>query len=422
MSETKTYCVGRLLIDIPKEAEINGQGYEFMFGRLESERTSLDAKGFAARMDKREAVLKANNPNNDRSLKEVKNLGATSRILVTLENNFGHNNYGFEAYRLDNGQLFSLVQKNYREDVFRNEVLGRVEKDLLPHLRTRAPDEIPSEPGFCTQNGFIADDGSKDQAEYGQIGFRFKAWPDVLIVFTTRENSDKLEDPLLTRYAKSPIHSTFAGVMNRVKTFRQGDRSVGQFSGQELLLGVPTEYGFYTHQLVWDSIGKPNAAFAPKVGVEMFTGKGQQGEQYVRPALSDDQAIKLFDNIVNSIRLRPTGPAKVSSADPSPQLPLGDFVATGAACPQTGYWRCPENDMDGQTRLFRQGEIMPQAVIAGKSSLFGRKSDPHRTNTVWQLVNYEAITKPATNAPVASTAETAASKVEPDPSDLAKDA
>src|SRR5262245_56173566 len=59
MSDTKTYCIGRFLIDVPKEAEINGQGYEFMFGRINSEKTELDAKGFDTRMTNRETEIKS---------------------------------------------------------------------------------------------------------------------------------------------------------------------------------------------------------------------------------------------------------------------------------------------------------------------------------------------------------------------------
>ncbi|PFH11528.1 hypothetical protein BCF11_3979 [Collimonas sp. PA-H2] len=410
MSETKTYCVGRFLVDAPKEAEINGQGYEFMFARIESEQTSIDGKGFAARMEQREAALKAINPDKARSLKEAYSVGKAGKVLVTFENIFGDKDYGFEAYKLDHDRLFSLKQKNYDEDVFLNKISNRLKNDLLPNLRARATEEIPTEPGFCIENGFIADDGSKDQAEYGQIGFRFKAWPDVLIVFTARENGKKLDDTLLQRYAKSPIHTEYADVIGRIKTFRKGDRKVGPLAGEEIVQAYPTDAGYFIHQFAWDSPGKPNAAFSPNVHVEMFTGQGHAGERTVRPSLTDDQAIKLFDSVVNSIRLRPTGPAKVSSADPtpsSPQAPLGEVIATGSICPQTGWWQCIEtgNVDGGRRRFFKAGEAMPAAVLLGDASMWqtlrGQRPS-HSLNTVWSLVAYEetAVT------PIAATVKT----------------
>ena len=57
MKDTKTYCFGRFLIDLPKAAEVNGQAYEFMFGKIESERFLGGAEGFEKKMKEREAEL-----------------------------------------------------------------------------------------------------------------------------------------------------------------------------------------------------------------------------------------------------------------------------------------------------------------------------------------------------------------------------
>jgi hypothetical protein len=201
-SETKTYCVGRFLVDTPKEAEINGQGYEFMFGRIESERSGIDAKGFTALMEKREEDIKSGALEGKYQLTKTLTPLPNSRLFVASRTLFQSTAYAIDTHRLDGGILFSMKQDSFGPEKI-DSVVDRLQKNLLAHLRARQSNEIPTEPGFCIKDGFIADDGSKDQAEYGQIGFRFKAWPDVLIVFTTRENGDKLDDTLLERYAKS---------------------------------------------------------------------------------------------------------------------------------------------------------------------------------------------------------------------------
>lgn len=410
MSETKTYCVGRFLVDAPKDAEINGQGYEFMFGRIESERAGIDAKNFSARMEKREEELRAGKQKDKFKLTEVLSPSSDSRIfkLSRAFDLFPNDppSTGLEAYRLSHGTVFSMAATGFDQSF--PQLVDRLKSVILPAVRFRQPEEIPAEPGFCIKDGFIADDGSKDQAEYGQIGFRFKAWPDVLVVFTTRENGDTLDDTLLERYAKSPIHAQYADVIGRVKTFRKGDRKVGSLAGEELMQAYPTDAGYFTHQFAWDSPGKPNAAFSPNVHVEMFTGQGHAGDRTVRPSLTDDQAIKLFDSVVNSIRLRPTGPAKVGSAEPapsSPQAPLGEVVATGSICPQTGWWQCIEtgNIDGGRRRFFKAGEAMPAAVLLGDANMWqtlrGQRPS-HSLSTVWSLVAYEETAEPAAAAKI----------------------
>jgi len=400
MSETKTYCIGRFLIDVPKEAEINGQGYEFMFGRVNSEKTEIDAKGFATRMTNREAEIKTKKIKSIYQLTKTISPSSESRIFLASRNAFGSIAYGFDAYRIEKNILFSITQTGFIPDHI-DSIISRLQKNLLPNLRTREPDEIPTEPGFCIKDGFIADDGSKDQAEYGQIGFISKAWPKVLIVFTTRENGEKSEVPLLER---ADAAAKKMGIdFSTVKTLRRGVKKVHQFSGEELMEAVPSGHGFFFHSFRWESAGLPNAAFAPNLYLTMTTGGRKNGE-FTHPTLTDDQAIQLFDSIVNSIRLRPTGPSKVSTADPSPLFPLGETIATGDICPQSGWWQCTEHNNDarikvegGQRQFFKAGQVMPRAVLVGTPTLWqklaeGIKPFRHSTATSWRLDAFDDAT------------------------------
>ncbi|MEX3954787.1 hypothetical protein [Trinickia sp. EG282A] len=40
MSNTKTYCIGRYLVDLPADAQINGQAYDYKYGRIDSSKSS----------------------------------------------------------------------------------------------------------------------------------------------------------------------------------------------------------------------------------------------------------------------------------------------------------------------------------------------------------------------------------------------
>ncbi|WP_061940532.1 T6SS immunity protein Tli4 family protein [Collimonas pratensis] len=409
MSETKTYCVGRFLVDVPKDAEINGQSNEFIYGRIESEKTQIDPKAFAAQMEKREATLKAVNPDKSRSLKEAYSVGLSGKVLVTFENVYGDKDYGFEAYKLDHDRLFSLKQKNFDETVFRNEVSNRLKNDLLPRLRNRQPDEIPSEPGFCIKDGFIADNAAQTQYENASISFHFPRWPDLVITVSTVTVSKAGEKTLLQRVDGHPLPAVYASVAGQLKTLRRGTHDVGDRKGEEILELLPTDEGIKQHSFRWEASGTKDKVLLPDIVLEYESGTPLNGHPR-RPTLSDDEATKLFDSVVNSIRLRPTGPAKVSSADPtpsSPQAPLGEVVATGAVCPQTGWWQCIEtgNIDGGRRRFFKSGEAMPAAVLLGDANMWqtlrGQRPS-HSLNTVWSLVAYEQIAA----APIPATIKT----------------
>ena len=284
-------------------------------------------------------------------------------------------------------------------------VLQRLETRLLPNLRARKPNEIPSEPGFCIEKGFIADDGKTPQHEYAELNFRFKQWPDVTVSVYSRTNGDKLEDSLLTRI-KKPLPLEFAEAAKGIKTFRQGKRVIGPHQGEEVLDALPTGHGYPVHHFVWDVAGEPRSIFTPHIHIELGTGSGRSiNQRYMQPSLTDKQAIELYDRIVNSIRLRPTTPGKTSDAGNNPnsdsgaakRLPLGTKVSSLRSCPETGVYECPPGAPGvAERRVFiAQYQPMPSAFIIapkhGVAGFFGGQ-ESKEVETPWTLVAYD---KPA---------------------------
>jgi hypothetical protein len=80
--------------------------------------------------------------------------------------------------------------------------------------------------------------------------------------------------------------------------------------------------------------------------------------------------------------------------EPSPRLPLGELVATGRTCPQTGWWQASEaGEIEGGARqYFSVGDTMPQVTTLGEPSLWEKLKGArpsYRTATVWRLVDYD---------------------------------
>ena len=403
MKDTKTYCFGRFLIDLPKAAEVNGQAYEFMFGKITSEPFLKGEAAFAQKMKEREDELKAGKHEKKFKLIDVQGTGSRdTRTFKLSKELIKGQSFGFEAYRLASTALFSMQQTAIGKEGI-DSVLKDVETRIFANLRHRPTDKIPAEPGFCIENGFITDDGKTAQYEKGGISFKFKQWPDVTVYVYSRTNGDKVEEPLLTRRAKTVVPAELIEAEKGIRILRKGARKVGPHSGEELLETYSSGEGYSVHQFVWDVRGSARAWSDPVLVFEFETGVNPgNGPRMIRPSLTDKQAIELFDAIVSSIRLRPTTPGKTSAAEPAPnddsgaakRLPLGTKVSSLRSCPESGTYECASEALGVTERraFIVQGRPMPIATVMepkrGVARFLG-VDEPKEVETTWTLVSYE---------------------------------
>ena len=161
---------------------------------------------------------------------------------------------------------------------------------------------------------------------------------------------------------------------------------------EESLVLLPAEHGVKNTYFIWESYFALNDPFTPSITVKLKTD-WEDGTGKPVPTISEKDAVQLFDAIVNSIRLRPTGHAKRSEA-PAPKTPLGALAMTGEICPETGWWTCAAEGapvLGGSRHYVRQGEPMPDVVLLGKPSLWQRvkgETPQFRRTTVWTLKAY----------------------------------
>ncbi|MEG6658742.1 T6SS immunity protein Tli4 family protein, partial [Pseudomonas aeruginosa] len=100
-------------------------------------------------------------------------------------------------------------------------------RTLARNLRSRAPKEIPSGPGFCIDQAYIAGDNFQDE-EFG-VGVTFPNHPGVDFEF--RSLTGAAQKNLLERVGglMQELLSTFAGM----ETLRKGKHPVGSLPGEE---------------------------------------------------------------------------------------------------------------------------------------------------------------------------------------------
>lgn len=259
-------------------------------------------------------------------------------------------------------------------------------------LRLRAPDEVPAEPGACIDGGFVA---WKPEFERASVGIRLKEFPDVHFSVEVSKNQDYLVEssalePLLDRAAKE------GGVWySRVKFFRRGPRQLGAWKGFEALARKPAQLeNTESHEFAFISLGALRDSLQPELDVKLDTGVKADQTASVKPSITDEEAVALWDKLIGSIRVRPTGAAAKQSLAMPPKVPLGEYVGTCSVCPQAGWWQCSEGGeiAGGRRQHFSAGEPLPHAFVLGKPSLWQilkRERPTHKIDTIWKLVEYD---------------------------------
>jgi hypothetical protein len=264
-----------------------------------------------------------------------------------------------------------------------NSVAGR--------LQARTEDNIPSMPGMCIEGGFVPWVGTYERVT---IGVRLKEFPDVHFSVDVHKNLDSLIESsspkLLREQAKEAAEAAGVGaIFARIKVLRDQTRQLGTFKGEEIAARTPAyKEDTEAHEFRFHSQGAVNDPFLPELDIRLNSGlKGNQKAR-VKPSLTDEEALELWDKLITTIRLRQ--PSDATPARPR-RTPLASVVRTGEICPQTGWWESSESTIDGVKRLLKAGETMPYAVADVGSSLWKKLigSPPRRqSSTAWKLVDY----------------------------------
>ncbi|GJI96622.1 hypothetical protein RugamoR57_33400 [Duganella caerulea] len=388
-----TYSIGRYLIDLPAEAHYRGGRFSYAYTDIEIEARTQEA--FLEEIRSEEKKMKGLTHGGDSPLLvNVLRLGDDSSVLAYWKHDTSREAI-VDGYRWLNGKryLFRRIVSGPKIDE------GTAWMKNFISLVRPLNGEISVSRGFCILDAIILDDG-RTYPESADLHFEFQHKKDITLDISTSVNEGNPPESLLSRKpsvmgALGTLGATLAGV----RTIKEGDRKIGDTAGQQWLITAPNDVGHKAHLFTWEAPGATRDKMHPQIRVDLESAKYGQGVEPGPASLTDQEMLKLWEKILNSLRLRPTDDGKSSTADDkkSPPgisgdvLPLGELARTGMACPQTGYWNCPENDLNGSTRLFKQGDVMPTANVKRELSFIERvkgTSDHYNTNTVWRLVRY----------------------------------
>jgi hypothetical protein len=183
--------------------------------------------------------------------------------------------------------------------------------DFLKRFRTRALYEIPKEPGICFPYGFFADDGTSHSGTV--VSFRFKDRPGVIYTFGAQVAGELgFEGEAALVQATSTATAGRMGIGRDPKTLGPRQFKIGALPGWQggFSLNVAPEGKpeLRNYELYAGTEGAPHsrALQAIRLVMRSFTREQEPSLKTNPPPI--EESSKRFDELLESIRLRPTDP------------------------------------------------------------------------------------------------------------------
>lgn len=270
--------------------------------------------------------------------------------------------------------------------------LNRVAKNL----RLRDPDEIPAGVGTCIDGGFVR---FQPHHEMVTLGVRLKELPDVHFSLEVWKNGKQIPERSDLESRLKAAEKDGGEWYSRIKVFRSGPRQIGDWNGAEALALKPAqEKEKESHEFHFISMGAPDAPLQPRLHMQLDTGSNGHRKGAVKPSISDEEAVALWDKLTSSIRVRTVGDkTTVTQASKTPlttTLPIGDI------CPETGWWQCTATGEveGGRRKHIAAGETLPHVIGLGEPTLWQKlkgERPRYKAASMWVLVEYDEA--PASN-------------------------
>ncbi len=330
-----TFCMGRFLIDVPEGSSLIGGSYKYGFFQVE--RVVFQTfEEFEKNVDAKEKELRAMKHEKESSLlRKVTRPEIGARVMAFRKQDFTTRMVKVEGYRWVDGAsvLLDIDASTEKQGV----AMAAVAR-YLSSFRPRLEIEIPNEPGYCFKSGFIASEDWEN--EEAGVDIDLPDHPDVVLsidIFPLA--SHKHDTPLLDRVGG--VLQGLGNLASGVQVLRKGERQIGPYKGQEYLVSTPGSGGSRAHSFIWETQGE-GTLDTPFISIEFSSGRQDANGNPQPTRLTNAQALQLWDRIVSSFRLRPTGGTATTSDARPPRTPLGTELVTGRSCPQAGWWECDE--------------------------------------------------------------------------------
>ncbi len=329
----QTYCIGRYLVDVPKAFKVGtSQAVGYKRRVVVSSLGKMSKVQFEQKMAQIQALyLPKKHREGWKFLYETISVSPEIKIFHRLEDdmNLLELSRAIEGYRWSNGFVISMVTKATNADMEKPESAAMtrdLDRDvpqkitlltqMLAKVQGREANEIPKEPGFCFEDGFLpgkAGEGKELEIdeELRAAFFGNKQFPDVGFVFET--STEFTQDTTLLQ--GKDLDKLLA--VKNASVLRKGAVSlVGTTDTEEWLVHGDTDNGNLVNGKqprghYFKILGNPkfSSPLTPRVELVMRTGKVVRADENsmsttFESSLSDAQALALWDAVSKTIRLR----------------------------------------------------------------------------------------------------------------------
>jgi hypothetical protein len=326
----KTVCVGRYLVDVPAQAEVElsrGALDGFDVDSVEESETKFRQRIVAREVEiaAKSAEAGMSGPGGMIETRELHIPGMIGRTLVYgLTRTHGFENghrvdtefFSVEAHAHTQGVSFSLsLEFADKADVAEPEA-------LLSRLRLQPMHELPDVPGFCVRHAVFAEPLPPHTSEHIAMHMTLPGHRDMALRLMSMPGGGS--DPGLMARDVHMDASMSSGVLSRINKLRVGRRTVHGVDGEEVLQQAREFNSTTTYSFMWESRGLKNDPRQPYLTLELQTGISERpGGKPVDTSLHEDALLALWDSIASSIRLRNAKSSRQSgrsAALPSPAV------------------------------------------------------------------------------------------------------
>lgn len=296
LEKTKSYCIGRYVVDLPAEAQALDRYDQY-------DSFMIKAKLNATRHDFEVAVKKWRNDYSKGNRKVFEDPAVQiydHRITKIFKGKLADKKilpYDVFALVLDQHTLF-FIEGNHSDLPKWSDESHEAIQHLVKSLRARAENEIPKENGQCIGQGFIKDDDHKFRHSKQKMGFDFKHYPSVVLRFESETNSRPVAQ-LIPRLERKLIGVGQSQSQINKDNIRKGEKNLTQLNGQEWI-SVEKMKGKNGISALWEHTGTTQNNKDPLIGFELNTG---YASSYADSSnMEQFEAIKLYESILKTIR------------------------------------------------------------------------------------------------------------------------
>jgi len=290
----KTLAIGRHLVDVPGDAKVI-ESWTYAENKLERLPVKNET-GFKQLVDTREAFLKTQpqQKHGHRFIERVA-LAHESVLLISWSQSDSEFTQLCDTYFRADGKA---IQYSGKTDPVQKQVAIDGRQRLSTEWREIKPGETPEGIGFVAGDMLLA--AKRFNLESWNLAIKLAGKPDVYLQVSGFAQGKP--EPGLRERAGGALAGMLGSVAG-LQQLRNRKRPVGPIEADEILVAA-TQDGKRAYGFMWEAPGKGRSLAEPQLSISLKVGESAYTTN-AESFATDEQALEVWDTVVDSIRLRP---------------------------------------------------------------------------------------------------------------------